>query len=42
MKYDFIQENANLASKITEIKQIGIFCRNIETGSKQKEIKKQS
>ena len=34
IKYDFIEENTRLAGKVKDIKEIGVFCRNLETGHK--------
>ena len=34
IKFDFIEENANLAGKITDINQIAVFCRNVEADNK--------
>lgn len=39
IKFDFIEENANLAGKITDINKIAVFCRNVEADNKHIEYK---
>jgi len=34
IKYDFIEENTKLAAKVKHLKEISVFCRNLETGHK--------